>query len=269
MRFYKTNFRTTQIFGNQNSSFLYDARFFLKSKRRIGQKELFGQLSKSLNPLKNKAGLGSELPFLLIKKKNSLGYSFLVYKRKFKFEFNLFDEYARKVKKAQETTSQVSVITFFNPVSVKKTKNDHLFFFNSQIQQLIWKKNTEGLVFESSLFEAALNKKEKFYVQKRKRLDEKDLDQKEVILLRPLIKVNRKTLFLFLKKLNFGISYDKSNKNLNITRNYIRKVILPLLKKINPQVEKNIYKFSRIIEFYYTEIGDLSCPENLFDFFIL
>ena len=79
--------------------------------------------------------------------------------------------------------------------------------------------------------------------------------------------MKRETLFLFAKQLQLPICYDKSNKDLTITRNYIRKLIIPLLKKINPRVEENIYKFSKIIEFYYELMGDLNCPSDRFDIF--
>ena len=89
----------------------------------------------------------------------------------------------------------------------------------------------------------------------------------EFIVFRPLVKINRKTLFLFSKNLKIPICYDKSNKDLNITRNYIRRVLVPLLKRINPRVEENIYKFSKIIEFYYQLAGDLRCPSDRFNIF--
>jgi tRNA(Ile)-lysidine synthase TilS/MesJ len=96
-----------------------------------------------------------------------------------------------------------------------------------------------------------------------------DLKQKneEFFIFRPFLKITRHTLFLFSKQLKLPVHYDKSNKDLNISRNYIRKVILPLLKKMNPRVEEKLYKFSRIIEFYYEFVGDLKCPPTRFDTF--
>jgi tRNA(Ile)-lysidine synthetase-like protein len=101
------------------------------------------------------------------------------------------------------------------------------------------------------------------------KLVQKSSDKKkfEFTVIRPLIKINRETLFLFSTHLKLPVYYDKSNKDLNITRNYIRKVLIPLLKKINPRVEENIYKFSKIVEFYYQLAGDLKCPSDRFDIF--
>ena len=78
--------------------------------------------------------------------------------------------------------------------------------------------------------------------------------KKHLIIIRPLLKINRNNIFLFAKKLNLIIYFDPTNKNLIFTRNYIRYQILPLLKKINPQLEKNIYKFSQIAYFYYKKL---------------
>ena len=72
-----------------------------------------------------------------------------------------------------------------------------------------------------------------------------------MIIIRPLLKIDRLTIFLFAKQLNLCIYFDPSNKDLKITRNYIRYKIIPLLKKINPKIEQNFYKFSKIAYFYY------------------
>jgi len=78
--------------------------------------------------------------------------------------------------------------------------------------------------------------------------------KKHLIIIRPLLKINRNNIFLFAKKLNLIIYFDPTNKNLIFTRNYIRYQILPLLKNINPKLEKNIYKFSQIAYFYYKKL---------------
>ena len=112
-------------------------------------------------------------------------------------------------------------------------------------------------------------KKFDFYsncVQK-KSPDSTFFNEKKLYIIRPLIKINRDTLSLFVKQLYLPIFYDKSNRDLKITRNYIRKIILPLLKKINPRFEKNIYKFSKIVGFYYSKVGNIECPAELFDSF--
>lgn len=79
---------------------------------------------------------------------------------------------------------------------------------------------------------------------------------------RPLLKLNRETLFLLSQQLHLSIFYDSSNKDLTLTRNYIRKLVMPLLKQLNPCVEENIYRFSHILKFYYERYGDIPCPPN-------
>nr|AOC61466.1 hypothetical chloroplast RF62 [Rhexinema sarcinoideum] len=100
-----------------------------------------------------------------------------------------------------------------------------------------------------------------------KRLFSDNLQKNEFLVFRPLIKINRETLFLFSKNLKLPICYDPSNKNLNLTRNLVRKLIIPLLKKINPSAEEKIYKFSRILEFYYELFGSVECPSDRLEIF--
>ena len=92
-------------------------------------------------------------------------------------------------------------------------------------------------------------------------------NQSSLVVLRPLLKINRPTLFLLSQKLQLSIIYDSSNKDLSLSRNYLRKLIFPLLKKINPAVEENIFKFSQILHYYYDILGDLPCPPSFFDIF--
>lgn len=94
------------------------------------------------------------------------------------------------------------------------------------------------------------------------------LPKNHFLVFRPLIKINRETLFLFSKIMKLPICYDSSNKNLNLARNSIRKLIIPLLKKINPSAEEKIYKFSRILEFYIELTGSVECPLERLEIFI-
>lgn len=82
-------------------------------------------------------------------------------------------------------------------------------------------------------------------------------------ILRPLLKIDRSTIFLFTTQLNLPIFFDQSNNDLNITRNFIRKKIIPLLKEVNPKVEQNIYKFSQIANFYYLKAGHIQCAGDV------
>ena len=83
---------------------------------------------------------------------------------------------------------------------------------------------------------------------------------------RPLIPIKRETISIFVSQLNLSIIYDQSNDNLNITRNFIRHIVLPLLKKINPQVEQNLYKFSMIASFYLNA-NSVSIPTKTIEIF--
>ena len=221
------------------------------------------------------------------------------------FFFNCFTFYLQNLKKFQKTDPYSSFITFFNPPSSKLPTNEPPLFLNTSIQKLIKKKKKERtLPSISTNFSEVDPKQSRFFFstilnlltrQKKKpsdldwsffslknnikflpqnlpcELKFKDMnmvEKKELIILKPLLKINRNTISLFSKQLDLPICYDKSNQDINISRNFIRNIILPLLKKINPQVEKNLYKFSRIAEFYYEQTGDLKCPIERFNIFI-
>lgn len=193
---------------------------------------------------------------------------FLLLKPRENQDTNLFDIYIKNLKHYQKIDKLSSFITVFKP----KLKKDHSSFFNAKIESLIKKKcnllnKQKGLQHEKQNKEmeiiAKLNLANKLQTNSLELTDKNE----EFLIFRPFIKINRQTLFLFSKQLKLPVHYDKSNKDLNISRNYIRKVILPLLKKMNPKVEDSLYKFSRIIEFYYEFIGDLECPSTRFDIF--
>jgi tRNA(Ile)-lysidine synthase len=82
--------------------------------------------------------------------------------------------------------------------------------------------------------------------------------QSKLIIYRPLIGIDREVTALFTQQLNLSIIMDQSNNDVNLTRNFIRMKILPLLKQINPQVEQNLYKFSQIAAFYLDQTGDIN-----------
>lgn len=152
---------------------------------------------------------------------------------------------------------------------IKKTNAGFLFRFKAQLESLREKKAQEKRTFEKPFRDFysptfAQDQKPRVFAKK---VDGPFFNENKLYIIRPLIKINRDTLSLFVKKLYLPIYYDKSNRDLKITRNYIRKIILPLLKKINPRFEKNIYKFSKIVEFYYSKVGNIECPAELFDSF--
>lgn len=64
-------------------------------------------------------------------------------------------------------------------------------------------------------------------------------------LLRPLLYVSKKELTDFLLELNFPYAEDESNIDETFTRNRVRKNIIPLLEKENPQFYQNIIKLNQ------------------------
>ena len=104
----------------------------------------------------------------------------------------------------------------------------------------------------------------KFYKKKVLQSNSYDLKFKFRIF-RPLLKIDRSTIFLFTNELYLPIFFDQSNNDLNITRNFIRKKIMPLLKTINPKTEQNFYKFSQIANFYYEKVNYIPCSQKLLE----
>ncbi|WP_343189526.1 tRNA lysidine(34) synthetase TilS [Buchnera aphidicola] len=63
---------------------------------------------------------------------------------------------------------------------------------------------------------------------------------------RPLIKIKKKYIYKLAKKKNINYINDKSNENIKYDRNFIRKKILPIIKKRWPYFKKNILKTSKL-----------------------
>lgn len=72
----------------------------------------------------------------------------------------------------------------------------------------------------------------------------------KLLVYRPFIPMTRQMIFHFGQELKLSIVHDSSNNDLKLTRNFIRKIVLPTLKHINPKVEQNLYRFSQITLFY-------------------
>lgn len=66
-------------------------------------------------------------------------------------------------------------------------------------------------------------------------------------LLRPLLHTSKKEIIDYLKHHKIPFRKDKTNKNTDITRNFIRHKIVPQLKKLNPRVTEVIAKNSKLI----------------------
>nr|AOC61640.1 hypothetical chloroplast RF62 [Gloeotilopsis planctonica] len=181
------------------------------------------------------------------------------------------------------TKKEKEIPTFFSFLSKNFGANQKVTLINQNLFQNFWKTNkNKKTVVENFDFKRKLNflrgkrlqsellplsfQQSKAY---EKKVFLSNLQKNEFLVFRPLIKINRENLFLFSKTLKLPICYDPSNKNLNLTRNSIRKLIIPLLKKINPSAEENIYRFSRILEFYYELLGNIDCPPDRLEIFTL
>lgn len=83
-----------------------------------------------------------------------------------------------------------------------------------------------------------------------------EIISKKTSLFRPLLSINKEAILNFLKTKNIRYRVDKSNNNLDFSRNLIRHKIIPLIKKINPNFEKtfieNIKNFTETFIFIET-----------------
>lgn len=76
-------------------------------------------------------------------------------------------------------------------------------------------------------------------------------------IIRPLLKIGREENEAFLKENGFSFVQDSTNSDNEITRNYIRNVILPSAKKINPQLidaADRLSEYARSDEEYFESV---------------
>lgn len=67
--------------------------------------------------------------------------------------------------------------------------------------------------------------------------------------IRPLLPISRFEIENYLKHEKLPFRLDKTNKNLNITRNFLRLKVLPLLiKRINPNLIDTLYNTAKLME---------------------
>ncbi|MEO0088540.1 MAG: tRNA lysidine(34) synthetase TilS [candidate division WOR-3 bacterium] len=66
-------------------------------------------------------------------------------------------------------------------------------------------------------------------------------------IIRPLIDLTTEEVLLFLKENNLTYVEDSTNQDLKIPRNYLRNIIIPNLKKLNPNLEKTFRQISEIL----------------------
>ena len=71
--------------------------------------------------------------------------------------------------------------------------------------------------------------------------------QKDKLIIRPLIKLDRESIEYFLKEKKVEYVTDSSNKDTSFLRNKIRLEVLPYLGKINPQIYRTLSNFSEDI----------------------
>ncbi|MCP5062910.1 MAG: tRNA lysidine(34) synthetase TilS [Ignavibacteriae bacterium] len=89
-------------------------------------------------------------------------------------------------------------------------------------------------------------------------------------IIRPFLCVSKNDIKLYLKELNLKYREDSSNKNLELRRNYLRKKIIPLIKKnVNPSLNKVILNSSEvirnqkeIIEYFISKVIEESVKSN-------
>ncbi|BBA79482.1 putative cell cycle control PP-loop ATPase MesJ/YaeO [cyanobacterium endosymbiont of Rhopalodia gibberula] len=70
-----------------------------------------------------------------------------------------------------------------------------------------------------------------------------------IILVRPLLTINRSEIWEFCQKCDLPIWEDLANENLNYARNRIRKELIPYFKKnFNPQIETTLARTAEIVK---------------------
>lgn len=75
-------------------------------------------------------------------------------------------------------------------------------------------------------------------------------------IIRPLLSITKEDIIKYNTINNIKYFTDNTNEDTSYTRNRIRKNILPLLKKENPDVHKSFLKYSNTIQEYYNYIED-------------
>lgn len=67
-------------------------------------------------------------------------------------------------------------------------------------------------------------------------------------IIRPLLDCSKKEILAYLKQEKLKFNLDKTNFDLNFTRNRIRHEIIPAFKKINPSIEENILAQAKLFQ---------------------
>jgi tRNA(Ile)-lysidine synthase len=63
---------------------------------------------------------------------------------------------------------------------------------------------------------------------------------KDIIIFRPMLSVSKREILSYLKENKIKFRKDKSNEDVAYTRNWIRKKLIPLLERKQPQIKKHL-----------------------------
>ena len=69
-------------------------------------------------------------------------------------------------------------------------------------------------------------------------------EEKECLIVRPLIRVSREEILYFLKKIKQDFVEDSSNRDISFPRNRVRIELLPLLETYNPSIRRTLVNIS-------------------------
>lgn len=84
---------------------------------------------------------------------------------------------------------------------------------------------------------------------------------RSLTVIRPLINLRKKEILTWLKACNVSYCIDKSNFDNKFFRNHIRSELIPLLKKMNPNIINNLTTLARNISLDYDFIHSIALKE--------
>lgn len=67
-------------------------------------------------------------------------------------------------------------------------------------------------------------------------------------IIRPMLDISKEDILEFLEEKSIEYAIDKTNFENDYTRNYIRNVIVPNLKEVNPNILSAMYRMSRVLQ---------------------
>ncbi|MFN3967030.1 MAG: tRNA lysidine(34) synthetase TilS [Endomicrobiia bacterium] len=129
------------------------------------------------------------------------------------------EAFARKLR--YKALQKIAEKNHFNKIATGHTLNDQA---ESVLLNLIRSRNLDGIT-GIPLFRPTENKKIK--------------------IIRPLLEIKKEELIKYLKENKIKYCFDISNLDTSISRNLIRRKILPLMEKINPSVQEHLSEFAK------------------------